>query len=34
MCTYYQEQAITALRSEEVVENQVDERKEEQMEDP
>jgi hypothetical protein len=28
-CTYYQEQAITTLRSEEVVENQVDERKEE-----
>jgi hypothetical protein len=32
-CTYYHEQAIT-LRSEEVVEIQVDERKEEQTEVP
>ena len=32
-CTYYHEQAVT-LRSEEVVENQMDERKEEQTEVP
>ena len=33
-CTYYHEQAIITLKSEEVVENQEEERKEEQTEIP
>jgi hypothetical protein len=33
-CTYYHEQAITTLRNEEVFENQVAQRKEEQTEEP
>jgi hypothetical protein len=33
-CTYYHKQAMTTLRSEEVVENQEEEGKEEQIEVP